>query len=47
MKKHDDTLFQIGEVTKIMEITRKTLLVYENMGLLTPAGLSKNKFLTD
>ncbi len=37
MKKHDDNLFQIGEVTKIMGITRKTLLVYEDMGLLTPA----------
>ena len=37
MKKHDDTLFQIGEVTKIMGITRKTLLIYEEMGLLTPA----------
>lgn len=37
MKKHDNTLFRIGEVTKIMGITRKALLVYENMGLLTPA----------
>ena len=37
MKKHDESLFQIGEVTKIMGITRKTLLVYEDMGLLTPA----------
>ena len=37
MKKHDDTLFQIGEVTKIMGITRKTLLVYEDTGLLMPA----------
>ena len=37
MKKHDETLFQIGEVTKILGITRKTLLVYEKMGLLTPA----------
>ena len=37
MKKHDDTLFQIGEVTKIIGVTRKTLLVYEDMGLLTPA----------
>ena len=37
MKKHNDTLFKIGEVTKIMGITRKTLLVYEDMGLLTPA----------
>ena len=37
MKKHDETLFQIGEVTKIMGIIRKTLLVFEDMGLLTPA----------
>lgn len=37
MKKHDKNLFQIGEVTKILGVTRKTLLVFENMGLLTPA----------
>lgn len=37
MKKHDETLFQIGEVMKIMGVTRKTLRVYEDMGLLTPA----------
>lgn len=37
MKKHDDSLFRIGEVTKLLGITRKTLLVYEDMGLLTPA----------
>ena len=37
MKKHDNSLFKIGEVTKIMDITRKTLLVYEDMGLLIPA----------
>ncbi|MBR7132317.1 MAG: MerR family transcriptional regulator [Clostridia bacterium] len=37
MKKHDKSLFQIGEVTKIMGVTRKTLLVFEDMGLLTPA----------
>lgn len=37
MKKHDNTLFQIGEVTKIIGVTRKALLVYEDMGLLTPA----------
>lgn len=42
MKKHDKTLFQIGEVTKILGITRKTLLVYENMGLLTPAVRDKD-----
>lgn len=37
MKNYDDSLFKIGEVTKIMGITRKTLLVFEEMGLLTPA----------
>ena len=37
MKKHGEELFQIGEVTKILGITRKALLVYEDMGLLTPA----------
>jgi DNA-binding transcriptional MerR regulator len=37
MKKHGDSLFQIGEVTKILGVTRKALLVYEEMGLLTPA----------
>lgn len=37
MIKHDETLFKVGEVTKIMRFTRKTLLVYEEMGLLTPA----------
>jgi len=37
MKKHDETLFQIGEVIKIMGVTRKTLRVYEDMGLLKPA----------
>lgn len=37
MKKSDKTLFQIGEITKILGVTRKTLLVFENMGLLTPA----------
>ena len=37
MKKYKEGLFKIGEVTKIMGITRKTLLVYEDMGLLKPA----------
>lgn len=37
MKKYDKNLFQIGEVTKILGVTRKTLLVFEEMGLLTPA----------
>ncbi len=42
MKKHDDSLFQIGEVTKILGVTRKTLLVFEDMGLLTPALKDEN-----
>lgn len=37
MKKYDDSLFRIGEVTKILGVTRKALLLYEEMGLLTPA----------
>ncbi len=37
MKKHNETLFKIGEVTKILGVTRKTLLVFEELGLLTPA----------
>lgn len=41
MKKHDKTLFQIGEVTKILGVTRKALLVYEEKGLLTPAVRDK------
>ena len=37
MKKHDETLFQIGEVSKILGSTRKAILGYEELGLLTPA----------
>lgn len=37
MKKHDENLFQIGEVANILGVTRKAILVYENKGLLTPA----------
>lgn len=37
MKKHDPSLFQIGEVIKVMGTTRKKLLIYEELGLLTPA----------
>ena len=42
MKKHDDNLFQIGEVAKILGVTRKALLIYEDMGLLTPAVKDKD-----
>ena len=37
MKKYDDSLFPIGQITKILGVTRKTLLVFEQAGLLTPA----------
>lgn len=37
MNKHDHGLFQIGEVAKILGVTRKAILVYEDKGLLTPA----------
>lgn len=37
MKKHEEGLFQIGEVAKILGVTRKAILVYENKGLLSPA----------
>ena len=37
MKKYGENLFQIGEVTKLLGVTRKSLLVLEEAGLLTPA----------
>lgn len=37
MKKYKEGLFKIGEVIKIMGVTRKTLLIYEETGLLIPA----------
>lgn len=37
MKTHGENLFQIGEVAKILGVTRKAILVYEDRGLLTPA----------
>lgn len=40
--KHDETLFQIGEVAKILGVTRKAILVYESKGLLTPAYKDEN-----
>ena len=42
MKKHNGQLFKVGEVTKIMGVTRKALLVYEDMGLLVPAVKDKD-----
>lgn len=37
MKKQDENLFRIGEVVKILGVTRKAILLYEDLGLLTPA----------
>ena len=37
MKKQSEDLFKIGEIAKILGVTRKAILVYEEMGLLTPA----------
>ena len=37
MKKYDDSLFQIGEVAKILGVSRKMILNYEDLGLLMPA----------
>lgn len=37
MKKQHENLFRIGEIAKILGVTRKAILVYEDMGLLTPA----------
>lgn len=37
MKKYDPSMFQIGEVTRILGVSRKALLIYEQKGLLTPA----------
>ncbi len=37
MKKYGENFFQIGELAKILGVTRKALLVYEEKGLITPA----------
>lgn len=37
MANTDPSLFQIGEAARLMEVTRKMILNYENLGLLTPA----------
>lgn len=42
MKKQDENLFKIGEIVKILGVTRKTILGYEEMGLLMPAIKDEN-----
>lgn len=37
MKKHNSELFRIGEVSRILGVSRKAILGFEEMGLLTPA----------
>ena len=36
-----NTLYKIGEMTKICDVTRKALLVYEEAGIIAP--IVKNK----
>ena len=37
MKQYNENLFRIGEVAKILGVTRKAILVYEDKGLVIPA----------
>lgn len=37
MKKQNENLFKIGEISKTLGVTRKAILLYEEMGLITPA----------
>lgn len=37
MNHANKNLYQIGEVTKMLGVTRRMLLNYEGLGLLTPA----------
>lgn len=43
MNNEDKKLFQMGEVTKALGLTRRILINYEEHGLLTPAVKSKNR----
>ena len=42
MVKKYEGLFQIGEIAKLLGVTRKTILIYESKGLLSPAVKDKN-----
>jgi len=37
MKKHNQELFRIGEVSRILGVTRKAILGFDEEGLMTPA----------
>lgn len=43
MENKDNHLFQIGEVTNLLGLSRKMLLNYEKLGLLTPACKHDNR----
>lgn len=43
MEQTDKNLFQIGEVTKALGVTRRMLINYENLGLLIPAVRHDNR----
>ena len=43
MDQTDKNLFQIGEVTKALGVTRRMLINYEELGLLTPAVRHDNR----
>lgn len=43
MKHNDKDLFQMGEVTKALGVTRRMLINYEELGLLTPAVKHDNR----
>ncbi len=43
MKKNNQELFQMGEVTKALGITRRILINYENHGLIIPAVKNDNR----
>ena len=47
--KKDKSLFSIGEVAKALDITRRTILYYEEFGLIRPdvkEGVSGNRYYT-
>ena len=43
MKNKEKELFQMGEVTKALGLTRRILINYENLGLVSPAVKNENR----
>lgn len=46
MNHANKNLYQIGEVTKMLGVTRRMLLNYEDLGLLTPAYKNESKLVS-